>query len=173
MVRECLRVVALAACVPGCSLILDFSDSAGVHDAAIDSPYTPAECAYKEPNDTPDTAAVVTVDDSGPAAICAPTSDAGGRDFDYYKFTVAPGTTKVTITLTNGPMAGDLDLVLYDATGATTLGQSRNFSLTETLVCPGAVPACPSLAAGDYIFEVLSGPPTDLDNYTFSLAFVP
>src|SRR5437879_5859921 len=99
------RLLALGACLPGCSLILDFSDSAGVHDASIDAPYTPEQCAYKEPNDTPDTAAVVTVADTGPAAICKPTSDAGGRDYDYYKFTVAAGTGKVTITVTNAPNA--------------------------------------------------------------------
>ena len=48
------------ASLSGCSFILDFSDKAGVHDASIDGPYTAAECAYKEPNDTPDTAAVIT-----------------------------------------------------------------------------------------------------------------
>ena len=55
MVRESLLLV-LAATVPGCSLILDFSDKAGVHDASLDGPYTKDQCDYKEPNDTIDDA---------------------------------------------------------------------------------------------------------------------
>src|SRR5450432_2080056 len=165
MVRESL-VLVLAALAPGCSLILDFSDTAGVHDASLDGPYTQAECSYKEPNDTLDTAAVIDpTADMGPAAICkVPT----GEDDDYYKFTVASGITKVTITLTDAPGGGDLDLKLYDSTGQV-IGQSRNFSDTETLICPAVSPACPSLAAGDYVFEVLPGSPVNLNNYTFSV----
>jgi Bacterial pre-peptidase C-terminal domain len=165
MVRESVLVLVLAS-APGCSLILDFSDKAGVHDASLDGPYTQAECDYKEPNDTVDTAAVIdpTVD-MGPAAICkVPT----GEDDDYYKFTVATGITKVTIMLTNAPGGGDLDLKLYDSTDQV-IGQSRNFSDTETLICPAVSPACPSLAAGDYVFEVLPGSPVNLNNYTFSV----
>jgi hypothetical protein len=162
MVREFL-VLAL---VPGCSLILDFSDKAGVHDASLDGPYTQAECDYKEPNDTIDTAAVIDpTADMGPAAIC---KSASGEDDDYYKFTVAAGINKVTIMLTDAPGGGDLDLKLYDSTGQV-IGQSRNFSDTETLVCPAVSPACPSLAAGDYVFEVLPGSPVNLNNYTFSV----
>ena len=172
MIRE-LRVVALTACLPGCSFVLDFSDSAGVHDAAIDAPYTPEQCAYKEPNDTPATAAVIDpAVDMGPAAICRPDKDAGvSEDDDYYKFAVPAGTTKVTITLTNGPMAGDLDLLLFGADGTSKLGQSRGFTATETLICPGVSPACPSLAAGDYVFEVIPGAPGNLNSYTFSITF--
>jgi hypothetical protein len=172
MVRECLLAAVIAACLPGCSLILDFSDSAGVHDASIDGPYTPEECAYKEPNDTPATAMIVTAADTGPGAICKPDGDAGiSEDDDYYKFTVAAGITKVTLTLVDGPMAGDLDLLLFDASGTTKLAQSRGFTDTETLICPGISPACPTLAEGDYVFEVIPGAPGNLNNYTFSIAF--
>ena len=51
MIRECVPL-AFAALLPGCSLILDFSDSAVPADAAIDAVYTQAECDYKEPNDS-------------------------------------------------------------------------------------------------------------------------
>jgi hypothetical protein len=165
MVRGSLLLV-LAATVPGCSLILDFSDQAGVHDASLDGPYTKDQCDYKEPNDTIDTAAVIdpTVD-MGPAAICKVST---GEDDDYYKFTVPAGITKVTLQLNNAPGGGDLDLKLYDA-GGSVIGQSRNFSESETLICPAMSPACAALAPADYVFEVLPGSPVNLNNYTFSV----
>ena len=59
MVRESLLLALVTSIAgPGCSFILDFSDKAGVHDASLDGPYTQAECDYKEPNDSIDTAAV-------------------------------------------------------------------------------------------------------------------
>ena len=170
MVRG-LRVLALIGWLPGCSLILNFSDQAGVHDASIDGPYTGAECAYKEPNDTPDTAAVITVADMGPAAICKEGPDAGvAEDDDWYRFTVPPGTTTVTITMVypNAP-GGDLDMRLTDTTGGTMLAESREFTGTELITCPAVSPACASLAAGDYAFEVFPAQPTFVNNYTFSL----
>ena len=165
MVRESLVLASLIV-LPGCSLILDFSDSAGVHDASIDGPYTQDQCDYKEPNDTLETAAVIDpATDMGPAAIC---KVATGEDDDYYRFTVPDGITKTTITLTDAPGGGDLDLKLYDSTGQV-IGQSRNFSDTETFICPAVSPSCPTLAAGDYVFEVLPGSPVNLNNYTFSV----
>ena len=137
-----------------------------MHDASLDGPYTQAECDYKEPNDSVDTAAVIDPTmDMGPAAIC---KVASGEDDDYYRFTVPAGTTKVTINLIDAPGGGDLDLKLYD-TMSNVIGQSRNFSDTETLVCPGVSPACPTLQAADYVFEVLPGSPVNLNNYTFSV----
>src|SRR5690242_5136186 len=113
MVRS-MCLVAVAAFAPGCSLFLDFSDQAGVHDASIDGPYTADECAYKEPNETVDAPATMMPGvDTGPAAICAPVGDAGGEDLDFYLFTVPAGTTKVTLTLTLSPDGGDLDLILF------------------------------------------------------------
>ncbi|HET9993706.1 MAG TPA: PPC domain-containing protein [Kofleriaceae bacterium] len=166
MVRESLLLALVV--LPGCSLILDFSDKAGVHDASLDGPYTLDECSYKEPNDSLDTAAVIDpATDMGPAAIC---KVASGEDDDYYKFTVPDMTAKVTITLNNATGGGDLDLKLYDATG-DVIGQSRSFGPGETLVCPAISPSCPTLAAGDYVFEVLPGSPVNLNNYTFSVAF--
>jgi hypothetical protein len=164
MVRESAVLVLLAA-LPGCSFILDFSDKAGVHDASLDGP-----CDYKEPNDSLDAAAVIDpATDMGPAAIC---KNAGGEDDDYYKFTVPATATKTTIKLMfTDSNVRDLDLKLYDNTGAQT-AQSRSFSDGETLICPAVSPPCAALTAGaDYTFEVLPGSPVNLNNYTFSVAF--
>src|SRR5512143_2520473 len=106
------RELCLLALIPGCSLVLDFSDKAIPKDAAIDAPYTAAECAYKEPNDSFDTAQMITTADTGPAAICA--GDVG----DFYKITIATATSVTfAIQFTNRP-GGDLDLELLDSTGA-------------------------------------------------------
>lgn len=159
----------LAACLPlcaGCSLILDFSKGAVPIDAAIDAPYTQAECDYKEPNNTFDTAPTIDPTmDMGPAAICAP-SGSETEDDAYFKFTV-PTNTKVTIALmfTERP-GGDLDLRLYDSTN-TVIAQSRGFGDGETLVCPATSPLCPKLAPGTYAFEVFPGAAGQVNNYTF------
>ena len=60
MVRECVRLFIVASLCPGCSLILDFSDSAAPHDAMADTPYTQAQCDYMEPNDSITAPTVVT-----------------------------------------------------------------------------------------------------------------
>ena len=164
-----LRVLwglALAVVCSGCSLVLDFSDSAAPKDAAIDAPYTQSECDFMEPNDTPDTAMTITPADTGPGAIC---TTAGVDDVDYYKFNVPTGTTKVTVSImfTQRP-GGDLDLRLTDTTG-TTVAQSRGFSSTETIVCPAASPPCGTLAPGDYLFVVFPGMAGNVNDYTFSV----
>ena len=149
--------------------MLDFSNDAIPKDAAIDAPYTQDECDYKEPNDTPDTAAVIMAGDTGPAAICAHAGDAGGQDLDYYKFTVsAAATVTIAIQFTNRP-GGDLDLALYNSTGTTMITASRGFGDGETIVCPAVSPPCPSLAAGDYIFEVFPAVTGAVNAYTFSV----
>jgi hypothetical protein len=170
MVRECVRLLIVASLCPGCSLILDFSDSAAPHDAMADTPYTQAECDYKEPNDSLASAAMVTAADTGPAAICKP--DAGNpEDHDFFKVSV-PGATTVTVALqfTNRP-GGDLDMKLYDATGAM-VSQSRGFGNGEMIACPGSSPSCPALTAGDYTFEVFPAVPGSVNSYTFSLTGV-
>jgi hypothetical protein len=169
MARERLVTCLLAMTCPGCSLILDFSDSAAPHDAATDAPYTQAECDYKEPNDTVETAAVIVAGDVGPAAICARAPDAGGlADVDYYKFTVSTATTvTIAIQFTNRP-GGDLDLALVDATGLP-IASSRGFGDGETITCPGASPACGTLAPGDYVFEVFPAVTGAVNAYTFSV----
>jgi hypothetical protein len=156
------RELSLLALLPGCSLVLDFSDKAIPKDAMVDAPYTADECAYKEPNDTPDTAQVITATDTGPAAICA------DDPADYYKFTVAGASTvTVAIQFTNRP-GGDLDLELLDAAGAQ-VSISRGFGDGELIMCPGAVPACSKLADGDYVMRVFPAVTGAVNEYTFTL----
>jgi hypothetical protein len=157
--------------LPGCSLILDFSDSAAPHDAALpDAPYTQAECAYDEPNDSIDTAATVTTADAGPAAIC-PTST-GTDDLDFYRFEVPDMTAQVTIQLAYVPRQnGSLALTLYDDTESVIASETDTLA-TKTIACPtdatsGAT--CPVLVAGTYTFEVAPLDPGDVNDYSFSL----
>jgi hypothetical protein len=165
-----LRVALLGLLASGCSLVLDFSKDAIPVDAEIDGPYTQAECDYKEPNDSVDLAALVTPADVGPAAICAGATD----DRDFYRFTVPAMTAKVTVRVSfvNRP-TGDLDLRITDTTGATTYGQSRGFGDDESVACPGASPACPMLAAGDYLFEVFPAVPGSVNRYDLALTITP
>ncbi len=169
MVRECLVGFVMVP-LAGCSLILDFSPSAVPIDAQIDAPYTQAECDYMEPNDSADTAMVIGPTDTGPAAICAGAAD----DHDFYKFTVPAATASVSVKISfvNRP-TGDLDLRLFDKTGATMLGQSRGFGNDEVVVCPGTSPACAALAPDDYIFEVFPALPGSVNDYTITLMLTP
>lgn len=169
MVRERLLVlVSLAVGMPGCSLVLDFSDKQIPVDAAIDGPFTQEECDYKEPNDTAMAPAMFAATDVGPAAICE------GSDRDFYRFTVPDMTASISLRITfeNRP-SGDLDLRLYDATGATVIAQSRGFTNEEKIDCPAASPACPQLAAGDYIFEVFPALAGAVNRYDIALAITP
>jgi len=172
MAREWLPTLLILAS-PGCSLILDFSDSAAPHDAAIDTPYTKEQCDYLEPNDSLDTAAVIAPGtDTGPGAICP--NMTGTDDVDYYKFNVPTGTATVTIDLTFTTALGDLDLVLFDGNG-TMKAQSRGFGDGEKIVCPnpaGTTPLCAKLTEGsDYIFEVVPGIPGATNYYSFNVGF--
>src|SRR5690348_6284721 len=106
MAREYVAL-CLAVLVPGCSLILDFSDRAIPKDAPIDSRFTAAECAYDEPNDTAATAHALQSGETGPAAIC---SSGGTDDLDYYSFQVPMGTMATTISISFQNQIGDLDL---------------------------------------------------------------
>ena len=155
----------------GCSLILDFNNSQIPKDAMADAPYTLAECNYKEPNGTLAMAAMIDpATDMGPAAICGPTDDAGtDDDDDFFEFAVPTGTTSVSVSIAFTERAGgDLDLRLWDTMG-NMVSQSRGFGPGELIVCPGAAPACPTLAAGNYIFEVFPGVTGAVNVYTFSV----
>jgi hypothetical protein len=164
MVRECVPLLIAALC-PGCSLILDFSDSARPADASIDAVYTQAECDYKEPNDSVAEAQMVVAGDMGPAAICAAAGGAA-EDHDFYKFTVATTPFTVGIQFTNRS-GGDLDMKVYKADG-TLLGQSRGFGDMESITCPGSAPACPSVTPGDYVVEVFPAVAGAVNTYTFT-----
>jgi hypothetical protein len=166
MVRECAAALLILPAA-GCSLLLDFSDEAVPRDAAPDAPYSQADCDYKEPDDTLDTAAVIAPADTGPAAICA----SAQGDHDFYRFTVPAMTARVEIKIALVAVpGGDLDLALHDTAGAT-LSASHNFGGEERITCPGASPACGALAAGDYVFEVYPGVAGAANRYTFSLSF--
>jgi hypothetical protein len=163
MVRECVAL-SIVTLTPACSLILDF-DQAPPADAGIDAPYTQAECDYKEPNDSVATAQMIAASDTGPAAICAATM--GVEDRDFYKFTASSAMVTVAIAFMNRP-GGDLDIKLYDASGAM-VAQSRGFGNGEMIVCPGASPSCPTLAAADYLLEVFPAVPGSVNNYTIAI----
>ena len=155
----------------GCSLILDFSDDAIPKDATADSPFSEAECEFKEPNDNAAEAQPFAASDVGPAAICE--RIAGVQDKDFYRFTVPAGTTTVTVRITFVTSAtGDLDLRLYDSTGANVLGSSFGFQNEEQIVCPGAAPLCNGnmpLPEGDYLFEVYSPVNGGVNRYDIAL----
>jgi hypothetical protein len=166
MLRECARlpIAAIATVCTGCSVLLDF-DQAPLGDAAVDGPFTQAECSYKEPNDSFATAVMVEASDQGPAAICPPMP--GVDDRDFYKFTVNSATVTVSIMLTR--QGGDLDIKLYDGFG-TMQAQARGFGNTEMIVCPGPSPACPMLSVGsDYVLEVFPAIAGAANAYTFSI----
>ena len=163
-VLGCLAIGVLA---PGCSLILDFSDTAVPVDAAIDGPFTQIECDYKEPNDTAGAAALFDATEVGPAAICS------DDDRDFYKVTIpANASVEVRINFVNRA-SGDLDLRLYDRTGTTVLAQSRGFASEEKIVCPGAAPTCMMLPADDYIFEVFPAIAGAMNRYDIAVTIVP
>src|SRR3954468_4645778 len=113
MARECVALF-IAALTPACSLVLNFDDKPPP-DAAIDGPYTQAECDYNEPNDSVAQAAMIVASDTGPAAICKP-AEGSPEDQDFYKFTVASAMVTIEIHFTNRP-GGDLDMKLFDAAG--------------------------------------------------------
>lgn len=154
---------ALAA-LPGCSLILDFSDGAIPVDAAADAPFSEAACGFGEPNDSPATAAILTAGEAGPAAICL------ASDHDFYRITVPTGTARVTLAIAlMHTVTGDLDLALYDAGGSRPLASSHGFGDTEMITCPSAT--CAALAPGDYVFEVLPGVAGAVNDYRISVGF--
>jgi hypothetical protein len=166
-------VAALGGTSGGCSLLLDFSDSAIPKDASIDAPdapYTADECTYKEPNDTFATAAPIVVSDTGPAAICAPMG--GVDDHDFYKLNIPTGITSVTFSINFNQAIGDLDLRLYDS-GDNMIAQSRGFTGTETITCPSASPPCPALVAGPYVFEVFPALAGGVNTYNIALTMTP
>lgn len=162
MMRAALYTI-LGGLLPGCSLILDFSDSAIPKDAA--PPDVNPACAFDEPNDDAGDAASVTVADTGPAAICS--QPGGAADLDFYRFEVPDLTTSVTVQLVYQPVVdGDLALAITDTTGAIIASESDS-STTKTIVCPGDT--CGALATGTYEFEVSGLAPADTNEYTFAL----
>jgi len=166
MLRECACALAAIA-MSGCSLILDFSGST---EPDVDAAFTQAECDFKEPNDTRDTAIALAVTDVGPAAICPKMSV---DDHDFYRITL-PTSSSVSFKITYFFSSNsDLDLQLTNMAG-DVLSSSRGFDNDEIIVCPGASPPCTGpLAPGDYILEVLPGQPGMANRYDISIGVVP
>ena len=172
MVRECLpRLVAAIALVPvaGCSLLLDFSDSAVPIDAQPDAVYTEEQCAFMEPNNALAEAVVLASGDTGSAAICV----ADPEDRDFYKFTVPAATAIVTVKINfTNRAGGDIDLKILDSTGMT-VAQSRGFLDGESIICPASSPRCDALAPGDYVFEVFPALGGAVNSYDYQLMITP
>lgn len=161
--------IALLVCLAsGCSLILDFS---GETKPMPDAPFTDAECAYKEPNDSAATATTLELTDVGPAAICPPA--AGGDDVDFYRITLPASTMfSARISFVQSTM-GDLDLRLTDAQG-TVLATSRGFDNDELIACPGSTPPCAGpLAPGDYFVEVFPASSGMANRYDLAFTLTP
>ncbi len=159
-----------AGLVSGCSFALNWDTPPdAAPDASPDAPYDQVECDYKEPNDTPATAAPVVIGDTGPAAICA------GDTSDFYRFTVPADATSFTVRLMfmNRP-TGDIDLRLYNGDGTAMLAQSRGFGDMEQIVCPGTSPICaPAAVPGEYVFEAFPALVDSVNRYTFALEVEP
>jgi hypothetical protein len=165
MVRE-LAIVCLLA-QTGCSLILDFSDSAIPIDAA---PFTVEDCSFGEPNNTFEDATPIALTDLVTAGICGRETD----DRDFYKFTVPAGTATLQIDVTGfDSKIGDLDLYLYNAQSQQQ-ALSAGVQDSERIVCPGAAPRCdlgmtPPIAEGEYTFEVRGGTPGTQNRYDIAI----
>ncbi len=69
-------------------------------------------------------------------------------DPDWFSFTLpAPGRSGDAVSISFNHSAGDLDLALYDATGANRLGRSQGVGNSESISLAG-------LAAGTYLAQV-------------------
>jgi hypothetical protein len=165
MIRE-LALLCLVA-ETGCSLVLDFSDSAIPIDAA---PFTVEDCSFGEPNNTFQEATPYVLTELASAAICGRDTD----DRDFYKITIPPATATLTIEITGFESAvGDLDLYLYNG-ASQQQALSAGVTNSEKIVCPGAAPRCdlgmtPPIAEGDYIFEVRGATPGTQNRYDIAI----
>ena len=163
----------VVALLPGCSLVLNFSDSEIPKDAQIDAPFNQAECDFGEPNNSAAAATPFLSSEIGPAGICT------GDDHDFYRFAVPPNTASITISISFiSSTTGDLDLRLTDKTGTTIHANSVGFGNVEKIVCPGASPFCalgstPPIPADDYVFEVFPAVPGAVNRYDIALTITP
>ncbi len=165
----------LALLLPGCSLFVKFDDKDIPIDAAPDAfaPIAADLCMFGEPNDSPDTAFAIMPGSTGPAAIC-PNGDGTVTDVDYYKLTVPDMTASITIGIDFTTFdRGDLDILMFDSTGATMLAQSRGVGSSESITCPGTSPPCTALGSGDYLLEVIPGLAGDYNQYNLTYAVTP
>jgi hypothetical protein len=164
-----LGAAALASllCTGGCSLILDFDESADagptIDGGVVDGPTGDGgdPCAEFEPNNSLQTAASIEAGVYGPLGIC-PTGDA-----DFFSFTV-DGAQDVLVQalFTNAPSM-DLEMRMYDGTGQV-IDRSETFDSNESIERSSAMGNI--LAAGSYFVEVFGFNNTDTNTYTLDLA---
>ena len=150
--------------LPGCSLILDFSDPPAPPDAigvdAIDN----AACSFGEPNDDQAHAFALSPGTSPAAGICA------NGDRDYYAITVADNQTMTfEILFHQDGQHGDLDEELLDSNGQA-LARSLSSDDNEKIVCPGTSPSCLQLAAGTYYVDVFGFGDATVNGYTINFS---
>ncbi|MCA9676023.1 MAG: PPC domain-containing protein [Kofleriaceae bacterium] len=157
-----VAVIGGGALVTACSLILDFSDPPAPPDATVIDAISASACDFGEPNDSRTTAFPLDPVDGQVAGIC------GTGDRDFYSFAVADGQElSFEILFAQDGARGDLDMRLLDVDG-NIIARSLSTDANEKLVCPGANPTCPTLAAGDYFIEIF-GFTADVENsYTIN-----
>ena len=157
-----IRGVFALLCLPGCSLILDFSDPPAPPDAAGIDAIASDACSFGEPNEDQAHAFALSPVQGQAAGICA----AGDRDF--YAITVADAQTMTfEILFHQNANQGDLDLELLDGNGQA-LARSLSSDDNEKIVCPGTSPSCLQLAAGTYYVEVFGFGDTNVNGYTIN-----
>jgi hypothetical protein len=155
----------------GCSLILDFSESAdagpedndgggGVVDA-FGNGDAPPPCDAFEPNNDISNPTLVDPGTHPGLAICP------GGDRDFYRFSVDAGQDMtVEIRFDNMGGAGDLEMRLYDGTG-TQVAVSMTFDDNELIERTAA--NMNQLPADDYTAEVFGNQASVQNDYTLLL----
>lgn len=162
-----LRIAAallLSVGLGGCSLILDFDEPG--EGPPIDAPVTDQLCMMFEPNESPAEATALAVG-TVMAAIC-------GGETDFYRITL-DGASNATISVAfmNRGGAGDIDLRLLNASGASAIDESRTSNDTETVMCPGGIMCTGALPAGDYLVQVLPFNAAVMSEYTLTFMTSP
>ncbi len=174
--RPAMAVIGFAACLGGCTFLLDFDEplEPGASDAAIefDAPNIPdadtsadaataANCEEFEPNDTLETPIAINPGTLA-AAICP---DADG---DFYSFALL-GNTNLTITLSFDNSSSDLNLRLYNAAD-DVVAAAVGTDATEQIVRGPA--QTNELPAGTYRIEVFSATGDSTVDYDLTLNLV-
>jgi hypothetical protein len=147
-----------------CSLVLDFSGE--VIDGGPDGDAFAALCLVDEPNDDQETAPTVR-SFMVLGAICP----AGDRDF--YQFTT-DGSQDVVVELRfdNRDGAGDLDLVIRNASGTEVPPASRGIGDVERIERTISSPDG-RLPAGMYAIEVFAADGQRENSYSLELTLTP
>lgn len=153
----------------GCSLILDFSESAdagpegddgGLIDA-FGNGDAPPPCDAFEPNNDISSPTLVDPGTHPGLAICP------GGDRDFYRFSVEAGQDMIVeIRFDNMGGAGDLEMRLFDGTG-TQVAVSMTFDDNELIERTAAM--MNQLPADDYTAEVFGNQASVQNDYTLLL----